>query len=69
MATGLSDAAERRPNILFIVTDDQSPETLRIYGNTLCETPNIDRLGYEGMVFEDAPVSYTHLTLPTSDLV
>ena len=54
LATELSDAAERRPNILFIVTDDQSPETLRVYGNTLCETPNIDRLGYEGMVFDDA---------------
>ncbi|MBI1313298.1 sulfatase-like hydrolase/transferase, partial [bacterium] len=38
----------------FILTDDQSPETLSCYGNTLCETPNLDRLAKEGLVFDDA---------------
>ncbi len=47
-------AEEKRPNFVFILTDDQSPETLSCYGNTVCQTPNIDRLAREGMVFHDA---------------
>ncbi|HUG68662.1 MAG TPA: sulfatase-like hydrolase/transferase [Pirellulaceae bacterium] len=46
--------AAERPNFLFILTDDQSPETLSCYGNTVCQTPNIDRLAKEGMIFHDA---------------
>ena len=49
-----SAAAADRPNILFILTDDQSPETLRAYGNQVCRTPNLDRLAAEGMLFHDA---------------
>ncbi len=47
-------ATDGPPNFLFILTDDQSPETLSCYGNTVCQTPNIDRLAREGMVFRDA---------------
>ena len=43
-----------RPNFLFILTDDQSPETLSCYGNTVCQTPNIDRLARRGIVLDDA---------------
>lgn len=47
--------AERKsPNILFILADDQSPFSLSAYGNDVCQTPNIDRLADEGMVFNDA---------------
>jgi len=51
---GLAQAASR-PNILFILTDDQSPFDLKIYNpaSTL-QTPNIDRLAAEGMVFDNA---------------
>lgn len=45
---------ERRPNILFILTDDQGPQTLSCYGNTVCQTPNIDLLAKSGMVIERA---------------
>lgn len=48
------DASADRPNFLFILTDDQAPETLSAYGNTVCETPNIDRLAAEGMTFDGA---------------
>lgn len=48
-----TDAAER-PNFLFILTDDQSPETLSCYGNTVCQTPHLDRLAAEGMVLDGA---------------
>ncbi|MEM7385525.1 MAG: sulfatase-like hydrolase/transferase [Verrucomicrobiota bacterium] len=47
-------AAAEKPNVLFILTDDQSPHTLGVYGNKVCHTPNIDRIGNEGMVFHDA---------------
>ncbi|MBO49196.1 MAG: sulfatase [Planctomycetaceae bacterium] len=44
----------KRPNFLFILTDDQSPETLSCYGNTVCQTPHIDRLARRGIVLDDA---------------
>ncbi|MBL7649184.1 MAG: sulfatase-like hydrolase/transferase [Candidatus Hydrogenedentes bacterium] len=43
-----------QPNILFIIADDQAPGTLRAYGNTICQTPNLDRLSAEGMTFDGA---------------
>jgi len=53
LLTGSSFAAER-PNILFILTDDQAQQTLGVYGNRVCQTPNIDRIAREGMLFHDA---------------
>ena len=48
-----ADAA--RPNILFIIADDQSPFDLQLYNpRATLETPNIDRLAAEGMVFDGA---------------
>ena len=47
-------AAEDRPNFLFILTDDQSPWTLQSYGNEVCDTPNLDRLAADGMILHDA---------------
>ncbi|GIX00996.1 MAG: sulfatase [Pirellulaceae bacterium] len=49
-----ADESKQRPNILFILTDDQAPFTLRTYGNSVCQAPNIDRLAREGMTLEDA---------------
>ncbi len=48
-------ATSRRPNILFIIVDDQSPFDLSCYNpaSTL-DTPVIDRLAAEGMVFDAA---------------
>jgi len=50
------DAAEGdRPNILFIIVDDQSPFDLKVYDpKSPLETPTIDRLAAEGMVFDGA---------------
>jgi choline-sulfatase len=48
-------AAASRPNLLFILLDDQSPLDLRIYNpESPLETPHIDRLAREGMVFDGA---------------
>ncbi len=52
---GFTLAAETRPNILLILVDDQSPFDLKVYDpKSPLETPNIDRLAVEGMVFDGA---------------
>lgn len=48
-------ADAKRPNILFILVDDQSPFDLKCYNpSTPLETPHIDQLAREGMVFDGA---------------
>ena len=47
-----------QPNILFIVADDLSAEALGVYGNSVVETPNIDRLAREGVAFDRAYCQY-----------
>ena len=57
IALGLSayGAAPKRPNILFILVDDQSPLDLKIYNpKSELDTPVIDRLASEGMVLDAA---------------
>ncbi len=43
----------RKPNILWICTDQQRYDTLGCYGNPFVVTPNIDRLAENGMLFEN----------------
>lgn len=42
-----------KPNILFIMTDDQGPWALGCAGNDEIRTPNIDALAEEGMMFDN----------------
>ena len=42
------------PNIVFVITDNQSPWTLGCYGNEEILTPNTDRLAQEGIRFTNA---------------
>lgn len=44
----------QRPNFVFILTDDISARDLSVYGNKAIETPNLDRMAKEGLVFENA---------------
>ncbi|MBE7501389.1 MAG: sulfatase-like hydrolase/transferase [Verrucomicrobiales bacterium] len=47
-----ADAAP--PNILFLLTDDQSFETVRAFGHTDIDTPHLDRLVARGTTFTHA---------------
>ncbi len=49
-----SEKAEKKPNLLFIMTDQQRYDALSYAGNTVLETPNMDRLAMEGVWFESA---------------
>ena len=44
----------KRPNVVFVLIDDMGYNALSSYGNHLMETPNIDRLGENGLIFTDA---------------
>lgn len=53
------DLAGKKPNIIFILTDDQGYGDLSAHGNPILKTPNIDRLHAEGVRFTDFHVSPT----------
>jgi arylsulfatase A-like enzyme len=54
-AVFISGKSEKpKPNIIFILLDDFGYTDLRCYGSTFYETPNIDRLAAEGVMFTDA---------------
>jgi len=61
VGAGIASAAEKspaRPNILFIMADDHAWQAVSAYGEKrhLIQTPNIDRLGREGMRFDHCMV-------------
>ncbi len=43
-----------QPNVLLIITDDQRADTLHALGNASINTPHLDRLASEGVVFTRA---------------
>jgi len=51
-----ASAENRRPNILYIMSDDHAAHAISAYGSRLAKvapTPNIDRLANEGFLFEN----------------
>ena len=46
-----------KPNIVFILVDDQRNDSLSIEGHPYIKTPNIDRLADQGVRFENAFVN------------
>ena len=53
-----SDQTElKRPNILFIMSDDHAYQAISAYNKKLTATPNIDRIAREGMLFTNACVT------------
>jgi arylsulfatase A-like enzyme len=47
----------KKPNIIFILTDDQRSDALGFAGNPIIQTPEMDRLAAEGIYFENAFVT------------
>jgi choline-sulfatase len=54
----------KQPNILLISFDSVRADVFGCYGNNAINTPNIDRLAYKGVVFENAIVQAPH-TVPS----
>ncbi len=46
-----------KPNILLIMCDQLRADTLDCYGDTVCDTPNIDKFADESVVFSNAYTS------------
>mgnify|MGYP005672946253 FL=1 len=48
---------DERPNILFIMSDDHAYQAISAYDDRLIQTPNIDRIADEGILFTNACVT------------
>ncbi|WP_418502334.1 sulfatase [Flagellimonas sp.] len=54
------DENPKRPNIVFIISDDHAYQAISAYGGRLAQvapTPNIDRIAEDGMLFENCLVT------------
>jgi len=49
--------SHRKPNLLFLWTDEQRADTIDVYGNKRIHTPNLAKLAAESVVFRNAYVS------------
>ena len=52
VALAACGARAERPNIVFLLTDDQQFDALSCMGNSEIQTPNLDRLAQRGVLFE-----------------
>jgi arylsulfatase A-like enzyme len=52
-----ADESSNRPNIVFVMTDDQRHDAMSVAGNPILRTPNMDRIAAEGVRFTQAFVT------------
>ena len=55
--TKKEEVSPKRPNILFIMSDDHAYQAISAYSDKLIQTPNIDRIANEGLLFTNACVT------------
>ncbi|SFF19929.1 sulfatase [Sunxiuqinia elliptica] len=55
---GSCSKTEKKPNVLFIISDDLTATAASSYENKACQTPNIDQLASEGVRFTKAYSQY-----------
>ncbi len=55
--SSLAQAQTAKPNIVFILTDDQRWDALGYAGNPIIQTPEMDKLAREGIYFKNAFVT------------
>lgn len=48
---------EKRPNIIYLLTDDQRWDAMGAMGNSIIQTPNMDKLATAGVLFQNAYVT------------
>lgn len=53
----VSHAQQSKPNVVIIISDDHSYQTIGAYGSKIARTPHIDRIAAEGTVFHNAYVN------------
>jgi arylsulfatase A-like enzyme len=58
-----------KTNLVVLFTDEQSINTLGVYGNTLVQTPNIDALAANSVVFDRAYVTQPVCTASRSSIL
>ena len=63
------EESEKKKNLLFIMTDQQQYKALSLAGNSVLETPNLDRLAEEGAFFENAYTPYAVCTPARSSIL
>jgi arylsulfatase A-like enzyme len=51
------EKSKKRPNIVFIMSDDHAYQAISAYSDKLIQTPNIDRIAKEGILFTNATVT------------
>ena len=57
LCASLLATAQRRPNIVLIVSDDHAYQAISAYGSKLMPTPGIDRIAKEGVLFHKGYVT------------
>lgn len=57
LAAVSAHAQKQRPNIVYIMTDDHTAQALSAYGNSHVQTPNLDRIAQEGVLFRNSFVA------------
>ena len=57
LSISCSFETDNRPNILFIMSDDHAYQAISAYDNRLIDTPNIDRIADDGILFSNASVT------------
>ena len=58
VSTLVSAQQKKKPNILFIISDDLTATAVSSYENKVCKTPNIDKLASEGIRYTRAYTQY-----------
>jgi len=54
LAASALAAQARRPNVLWLMTDEQRPDSLGCHGSRWASSPHLDRLAAGGVLFESA---------------
>ena len=65
----VSAFADDRPNIVFIIADDQAWDDSGAYGNPKVRTPNLDRLAGQGMRFDNGFLTIASCSASRSSII